>query len=88
MTATAVAQTPTEDAYSGVAGQQTGQGAAGEAAGDGAGAPAAAVSAAGDSDDDLGVLPFTGQQLLIIGIAGSLLIASGLILRRSARRTE
>jgi len=84
---TAVAATPTQDAYSGVAGQQAGQGAVDDgAAGGPAGAPAAA-SVAGDGET-LEVLPFTGQQLLIVGIVGTLLIGSGLMLRRTSRRTE
>ena len=85
---TAVAATPTQDAYSGVAGQQAGQGAVDDqGAGGPAGAPAAAASVAGDGET-LEVLPFTGQQLLIVGIVGTLLIGSGLMLRRTSRRTE
>jgi hypothetical protein len=73
---TALAQAnPTQDAYSGTAGQTV------EQVGGNAGTPSPAPS----SSATVGVLPFTGLQLLLIGVAGSVLIGTGLVLRRSVR---
>jgi LPXTG-motif cell wall-anchored protein len=59
----AFAQTPTGDAYGGLAGSQQG--------------PAAPA-------DTGGQLPFTGQELGALAVAGAALAGGGLILRRRA----
>jgi len=77
---TALAQSnPTQDAYSGTAGQQV------EQVGSN---PSPAPTSAASGSSTVGVLPFTGMQLLLIAIAGSALIGTGLVLRRSVRRSS
>lgn len=70
---TALAASPTQDAYSGVAGQQEG--------GNGAARPVAAQTSNGSS------LPFTGTDLLLIGLAGTALVGTGVALRRTTRHS-
>jgi hypothetical protein len=65
----AMAQSPTEIGYGGVAG-----GVQGEVEGGGSG-----------SSSSSGGLPFTGLDLLLMIAAGALLLGVGLVLRRSAR---
>ncbi len=72
-----MAQSPTADAYSGVAGQL--QGGSGD---DGSGSdPAAATS----NGDDSGNLPFTGFELGLAVAIGAGLLGTGLVLRRGLR---
>jgi len=83
---TALAQSnPTQDAYSGAAGEQTEQ-VGGNPGNPSNPTPAPPSAASGSST--VGVLPFTGMQLLLIAVAGSALIGTGLLLRRSVRRSS
>ncbi len=80
---TALAQSnPTQDAYGGSAGQQV------EQVGGNPSSTNPAPTSAASGSATVGVLPFTGMQLLLIAIAGSALIGTGLVLRRSARRSS
>jgi hypothetical protein len=71
----AVAQTPSDDAYSGLAAEQQ----------------AAAVADDNDDDsvgavaDDGGSLPFTGFEIGIALLAGTALIGTGVLIRRASR---
>lgn len=90
------ADTPTSDAYSGIAGQ-VGSGGGNpdlnETAGaeeEGAAAPSEAsepeaVSVAGTSES--GTLPFTGFQAGLLALVAAALIGCGMVLRRAARPT-
>jgi hypothetical protein len=68
---TALAATPTQDAYSGVAGQQ--------ATGGGGSNPS------GTADTSSSTLPFTGTDLLLIAIVGTALVGTGVAIRRASR---
>jgi len=70
----AVAQTPSDDAYSGLAAEQ--QAAAG---GDGGGPVGTTATA------EEGSLPFTGFEVGIALLAGTALIGTGLLVRRASR---
>jgi hypothetical protein len=66
----AFAQTPTGDAYGGLAGVQQGPG--------DNGSPTATTS-------DSGTLPFTGLELGVFALVGAGLLGTGLIMRRTLR---
>jgi hypothetical protein len=66
----ALAQTPTGDAYGGLAGVQQGPGENGQ--------PTAARAEGGE-------LPFTGFELGVIGLVGAGLLGTGLVMRRTLR---
>jgi len=66
-----MAQTPTGDAYGGLAGVAQGGG------DNSGGGPSASA--------DTGSLPFTGLELGVFAIAGVALLGTGLVLRRSVR---
>lgn len=94
MPGVALAQSPTQDAYGGAAGEQ--QGVAGLNQGGGDESPAVANEAgtsagteavAVDSDGG-GTLPFTGLELALIGAAGIGLLAMGFALYRTSHRPE
>ncbi len=70
--APAMAQTPTGDAYGGLAGVAQGGGSDNDSGG-----PTASA--------DSGSLPFTGLELGVFAIAGVALLGTGLVLRRSVR---
>ncbi len=75
---TATAQsTPTQDAYSGVAGQQE--------SGSGGSTNNVTVAPASSSSSGGGSLPFTGTDLVLIGLAGTVLVGTGLVMRRTIR---
>jgi hypothetical protein len=80
MSASAFAQTPTGDAYGGLAGISQGPagGNGGESAGVSAGTPATAADTGGE-------LPFTGLELGVFAIVGAGLLGIGLVLRRTIR---
>jgi hypothetical protein len=75
-TAVALAQTPTQNAYGGLAG--TSQGSS-------SGGGQVAQSTAGDTG---GGLPFTGLELGAFVLVGSGLLGAGLVLRRTVRSNE
>ncbi len=79
MSASAFAQTPTGDAYGGLAGISQGP-AGGE--GDSAGVSAGTTATAADTGDEL---PFTGLELGVFAIIGAGLVGTGLVLRRTIR---
>ena len=74
----AFAQTPTGDAYGGIAGLQ--QGSSGGGGGGGGNAPSA-----GESQPKGGSLPFTGFELGMAALMGAGLLGTGLVLRRTLR---
>ncbi len=78
MSVSAFAQTPTGDAYGGLAGIS--QGPAGGNGGEQATSPAATTAA-----DTSGELPFTGLELGVFAIVGAGLLGTGLVLRRTLR---
>lgn len=86
--ATAVAASPTEDAYSGVLPAQ----ANGDNNGNGPSAEVEAVSegpvsvAAVESTNSGNTLPFTGLEVGIIAFAGVILIGGGVVLYRFSRQ--
>jgi hypothetical protein len=90
--ATAVAQSPTQDAYGGVLGEQVGDddatsndspgGGQADEAGDEAVAPVAVANAQTGSS-----LPFTGLDLAVVVLIGAGLVGLGLGLRWASRRT-
>jgi hypothetical protein len=86
--APAVAQTAAQDGYdgTGVIGQIGGDEQGGPEGGVGNGENVqnvAATTTAGQ--DEGGSLPFTGLDIAIVALMGGLLVATGLVLRRSAR---
>jgi hypothetical protein len=82
--ATASAQSPTQDAYGGVLGEQVGGGdnAAGDTGGDVAGETVAVTQAQAS-----GSLPFTGLDLTVVVLIGAALVGLGFSLRWASRRT-
>ena len=78
--ATASAQSPTQDAYGGVLGEQVGGG--DNAAGDVAGETVAVTQAQAS-----GSLPFTGLDLTVVVLIGAALVGLGFSLRWASRRT-
>ena len=91
--ATAVAQSPTQDAYGGALGEQVGDDDSGsgdtpagsqeaEEGGDVAAAPVAVTRAQADSS-----LPFTGLDLVVVVLIGAGLVGLGVGLRWASRRT-
>jgi hypothetical protein len=86
----AAAQNPTQDAYSGVAGQQGQQAQApsSEVVGATDASTTAPVAEAAISSDSGSTLPFTGLQLAFIGIAAIALLGVGTALFRSSRQAE
>jgi hypothetical protein len=79
MSVSAFAQTPTGDAYGGLAGIS--QGPAGGTGGKSAAAAPAATTAA----DTKGKLPFTGLDLGVFAVIGAGLLGTGLVLHRTLR---
>lgn len=87
------AMSPTEDAYSGLAGQQQGGGntnspapePVSEAVSSGGETPAATESEATSSS---GTLPFTGFEVGVIALVGIALVGGGFLLFRLSRRPE
>lgn len=87
----ALAQSPTQDAYGGAAGEQ--QGVAGENQGGGGEESPTAETNEGTeavaTDSDAGsTLPFTGLELALIAAAGIGLFATGFALYRTSHRPE
>jgi len=83
------ASSPTQDAYSGVAGQQ--QGGESQPA-TGAGNEAAPTSVASESAPEAteeasssGTLPFTGFEIALIALIGGALLVTGILLYRRSR---
>jgi hypothetical protein len=87
----ALAVSPTQDAYSGIAGQQQG----------GSGAPTSGTvgqessgdlgqSASGEAatTQSSGSLPFTGLEVGVIAMVGIALLGGGVLLFRASRRAE
>jgi hypothetical protein len=93
--AAAFAQSPTGDAYGGVAGQQQGTGSGGSGGGGGAGptgsspvqavSPSTSAGGAGGGGGG-GSLPFTGFQLGLAALVGAGLLGTGVVLRRTVRQ--
>jgi hypothetical protein len=82
MSVSAFAQTPTGDAYGGLAGIS--QGPAGGTGGENAAAAPAATTAA----DTSGKLPFTGLDLGVFAVIGAGLLGTGLVLHRTLRTSN
>lgn len=82
MSVSAFAQTPTGDAYGGLAGISQGP-----AGGNGSGGESAGVSAGSTATtaDTGGQLPFTGLELGVFAVVGAGLLGTGLVLRRTLR---
>ncbi len=80
----ALATSPTQDAYSGIAGQQQG----------GNETPSSGTQAVSQSSGDgattesSGTLPFTGFEVGLIALVGAGLLGSGILLYRGRRRAE
>lgn len=68
----ALAQTPTDDVYSGFRD---------EVVSNGTGTASAAGSAAGSGSS----IPFTGFEVVLVVLAGLIVIATGLLVRRASR---
>jgi len=82
-------ETPTSDAYGGTAGQVgAGDGNAleptAETGTDEGSQEAIAANSGSSSAEEDGVLPFTGLQILFIGLVAVALLGGGLVLRRTA----
>jgi len=74
----AFAQTPTGDAYGGVAGLQQGSSGGGGGGGEAPAQPASQPQGGGN-------LPFTGFELGMAALMGAGLLGTGLVLRRTLR---
>jgi hypothetical protein len=83
--APAFAQTSTQDAYSGVAGQLN-SGGGNDTAGGGNATPGGSVTPVQSSGD--GTLPFTGFELILSALAGAGLVGGGIAMRRASRGGE
>jgi LPXTG-motif cell wall-anchored protein len=90
----ALAVSPTQDAYGGIAGQQQGGGGPAPSSDSGQTAPVSEVSqvpsgnVATSSSDTSGTLPFTGFEVGMIAVVGLALLGGGVLLFRYSRRAE
>jgi LPXTG-motif cell wall-anchored protein len=89
----ALAVSPTQDAYSGIAGQQ--QGGGGSVPSSSSSSPVAvavsepsATSSGEAATTSSGTLPFTGFEVGAIALVGVALLGGGILLFRYSRRTE
>lgn len=82
------ASSPTQDAYSGVAGQQQGGGEPQSTTENGTEATQASSEPSAEaSEESSGTLPFTGFEMAAIAIVAVALLAAGVFLYRRSRHT-
>jgi hypothetical protein len=84
------ASSPTQDAYSGVAGQQQGGGGEPQStANDGTEATQASSEPSAEASvESSGTLPFTGLEIAAIAVVAVALLGAGVFLYRRSRHTE
>jgi hypothetical protein len=94
LAAPAMAQTdsPTADAYQGVAGEEVagggGSGGGGGGGGEVAGETAVAAQETTTAESSGKTLPFTGAELGIFALVGAALLGTGLVVRHTARNHD